>query len=103
MTSVESSISLQEASKASPVNLSPVIVNLNHVLRRRGMENVLSAEAVVTGKVVSIFVAEVEYWGKCLYTVLRPQERCWPILCPFNISSATIRILVQLLMYLQVV
>ena len=47
-------ISVQVASNASPVNLSSAIVDLNHVLRRRSIENVRSADAVhVTGKVVS--------------------------------------------------
>ena len=45
-------ISVQDASNASPVDLSLVIVDLNHVLRRRNIENVRSADAVVTGKVV---------------------------------------------------
>ena len=47
-------ISVQDASNASPVNLSSALVDLNHVLRRRSIENVRSADAVqVTGKVVS--------------------------------------------------
>jgi len=45
-------ISVQDASNASPVNLSSAIVDVNHVLRRRIIENVRSADAVVTDKVV---------------------------------------------------
>jgi len=44
-------ISVQDASNASPVNLSSAIVDLNQVLRRRSIENVRSADAMVTGKV----------------------------------------------------
>jgi len=47
-------ISVQDACNASPVNLSSAIVDLNHVLRRRSIENVRPADAVVTGKVVRI-------------------------------------------------
>ena len=46
-------ISVQDASNTSRVNLSLAIVDLNHVLRRRSIENVRSADGVVTGKVVS--------------------------------------------------
>jgi len=45
-------ISVQDASNASPVNLSSAIVDLKHVLRRPSIQNVRSANAVVTGKVV---------------------------------------------------
>jgi len=45
-------ISVQDASNASHVNLSSAIVDLNHVLRRRSIENVRSADAAVTGTVV---------------------------------------------------
>jgi len=44
---------VQGASNSSPVNLSSAIVDLNHVLRRRSIENVRSAGAVVTDKVVT--------------------------------------------------
>ena len=46
---------VREASKASPVNLSSLIVDRHHVFKRRNMENVLSAEAEVTGKVHRTF------------------------------------------------
>jgi len=52
-------ISVQDASNASPVNLSSAIVDLNHVLRRRSIENVRPADAVVTGKVVRTLSSEI--------------------------------------------
>jgi len=52
-------ISVQDASNASPVNLSLAIVDLNHVLRRRSIENCRSADAVVFGKVVITLSSEM--------------------------------------------
>jgi len=52
-------MSVQDASHASPVNISSAIVDLNHVLRRRSIENVRSADAVVTGKVVRTLSSEI--------------------------------------------
>jgi len=53
-------ISEQDASiNASPVNLSSAIVDLNHVLRLRSIENVRSTDAVVTGKVVRTLSSEI--------------------------------------------
>jgi len=45
----------------SPYYISPVIylTDLNHVLRRRIIENVRSADAVVTGKVVRTLSSEI--------------------------------------------
>jgi len=40
---------VQDASNASPVNLSSAIVDLNQVVRRRSIENARSADAVITG------------------------------------------------------
>jgi len=51
---------VQDASiNASPVIMSSVIVDLNHILRRRSIENVRSADAVVTGKVVRTLSREI--------------------------------------------
>jgi len=52
-------ISVQDASHASPVNLSLASVDLNHVLRRRRIENIRSADAVVTGKMVRTLSSEI--------------------------------------------
>jgi len=46
-------------SNASPVNLSSAIVDLNLVLRRRSIEIVRSADAVVNGKVVRTLSSEI--------------------------------------------
>jgi len=43
-------ISVQDTSNASPVNLPSAIVDLNQFLRRRSIEIVRSADAVVNGK-----------------------------------------------------
>jgi len=51
-------INVQDASNASLVNLSSTIVNLNHVIGRRSIENVRSADAVVTSKVVRTLSSE---------------------------------------------
>jgi len=53
-------IYVQDASYASPVNLSSADVDLNHVLRRRSIENVHSADAVVTDKVVRTLSTEIK-------------------------------------------
>jgi len=45
-------ISVEDASNVSSVNLYSAIVDLNHVLRRRSIESVRSADAVVPCKVV---------------------------------------------------
>jgi len=52
-------ISVQDASNASPVNPSSAIVDLNFVLRRRSIEIVRSAYAVVTGKVLRTLSSEI--------------------------------------------
>jgi len=53
-------ISAQDTSiNVSAVNLSSAIVDLNHVLRRRSIENVRSADAVVTGNVVRTLSSEI--------------------------------------------
>jgi len=52
-------ISVQDESNANPVNLASAIVDLNHVLRRRSIENVRSADAVVTDKVVKTLSSEI--------------------------------------------
>jgi len=52
-------IYVQAVSNASPVNLSSAIVDLNHVLIRRSIENICSAVAVVTGKVVRTLSSDI--------------------------------------------
>jgi len=52
-------ISAQDANNASPVNLSSAIVDLNHVLRRRSIENVRSADAVMQHRNLDI----CRFWG----------------------------------------
>jgi len=60
-------ISLQDASKVSntsPVKCQSVLghssLHINHVLRRRSIEIVRSADAVVTGKVVRTLSSEIK-------------------------------------------
>jgi len=53
-------MSMQDASSASPANLSSADVDLNHVLRRHSIENVRSAGAVVTDKVVRTLSSEIK-------------------------------------------
>jgi len=50
-------ISVQDASNASLVNLSSAILDLNHVLRRRSIENV---RWYSTGKVVRTLSSEIK-------------------------------------------
>jgi len=57
--SIVTVIYVQDTSNASPVNMFSAIVDLNHVLRRRSIENVCSADAVVTDKVVSTLSSEI--------------------------------------------
>jgi len=70
-------ISVQDQSYASPVNLSSAIVDLNLVIRRRSIENVRSADAVVTGKMVRTLSSEIQRnVGESFYFTIRSNKSC---------------------------